>query len=170
MNELTITLDGISYAHDGSVDMVSLDDGAAILALFESLNGSIPDGTRLEVFPGQDSGLTRYQWGEVIVLVSDQGPASVTILAPAIKGVPIRTQEGVMVGSTRSDAVAASARDDWDEDGDGVADYLALGSREVPGTQSLSRPGLVGSEYLLLVMEGDNVEQIMVPANDFSDI
>jgi len=45
-----------------------------------------------------------------------------------------------------------------------------LGSREVSGTQSLSHPGSIGVEYLLLSMKGDVVKQIQVPADDFRDL
>jgi hypothetical protein len=40
----------------------------------------------------------------------------------------------------------------------------------VPGTTSLSNPGAVGIEYVLLIVEDDVVVQIQVPANDFSDL
>ena len=52
----------------------------------------------------------------------------------------------------------------------GIAEYVGLGSREVSGTQSLSHPGSIGVEYLLLSMKGDVVKQIQIPADDFSDL
>ena len=172
VGQMVIGLDSISHERDGSVDEIALDDGAALLALFESLNGFMPTGTEIEIFPGYPTGLFTYEWSEVMVTVSDQGVGySVVILAPTVNGVPIRTQEGIAVGSPRSDVITAGARDEWDEQPqDGIAEDLSLGSREVPGTHSLSRPGSVGSEFLLLRMDGDTVARIIVPANDFSDI
>ena len=171
IEQMTIGLDGISYEHDGIVDTVSLADGSAILALFESVNGYMPTGTEFEFFAGYPTGLFTYKWSEVIVTVSDQGPTyNLVLLAPAVNSVPIRTHGEIAVGSTRMEAIAAGARDEWDNDKDGIAEELALGAREVPGTHSLSRPGSVGSEFLLLVMDGDNVVRIIVPGDDFSDI
>ena len=167
---MIIGLDRISYEHDGRVDVVALDDGASVLALFESINGFLPTGTEIEYPPGYPTGLFTYRWSEVILTVSDQGPADFVILAPTINGVSIQTTQGIAVGSSRSEVIAAGGRDYVDEDEDGTADYLALGSREVPGTRSLARDGFVGSEFFLLVMSGDTVERIGVPANDFSDI
>ncbi len=167
---MTIGLDSVSYEHDGRVDVIALDDGASVLALFESINGFLPTGTEIEYPPGYPTGLFTYRWSEVIVAVSDQGPADFVILSPTINGVPIQTTEGIAVGSSRSEVVAAGVRDYMDEDDDGVADHLALGSREVPGTRSLDRDGFVGAEFLLLVIYGDTVERIIVPANDFSDL
>jgi hypothetical protein len=168
---MIIGLDSISYEHDGRMDVIALDDGASVLALFESINGFLPTGTEIETAPGYPTGLLTYRWSEVIVTVSDQGPANFVILSPTINGVSIQTAEGgIAVGSSRSDVRAAGVRDYMDEDKDGVADHLALSSREVPGTRSLDRDGFVGAEFLLLVMYGDTVERILVPANDFSDI
>jgi hypothetical protein len=170
VESMIIGLDSISYEHDGRVDVIALDDGASVLAIFESINGFLPTGNEIESAPGYPTGLIAFRWSEVIVTVSDQGPANFVILSPTINGVSIQTTEGIAVGSSRSEVMAAGVRDYVDEDKDGTADHLALGSREVPGTRSLDRDGFVGAEFLLLVMYGDTVERILVPANDFSDL
>ncbi len=64
----------------------------------------------------------------------------------------------------------AGAVDGWDEDGDGVADYLSIGVREVSGTSSLVKPGEVGVEYVDLKMTGDIVSRLSTGGNDYSDI
>jgi hypothetical protein len=167
--ELVLSLDGVSFGAD---EVVSYDDGAGILALFEEISGVMPEGAEVDGYPeGQDPGLTRYDWGEARISVSDEGQAmSVSLTAPELNGVPARTTEGVSVGSTRADVVNAGGWEFGDEDQDGVADLFGLGSREVPGTQSLSRPDAVGIEYFVVDLEGDTVAQIIGPSNDFSDI
>jgi hypothetical protein len=172
VDQLTITLDGILHAHDDVTDLVPFSDGQEVLALFHALTGVMPSGVDVQgPFPGTESGLTRYEWSDVRVMLSDDGRASdIAVLAPTVNDVPIQTKEGITVGSGRADIIAAQGWDVWDRNGDGIAEDLGLGSREVPGTHSLSRPGSVGVEYLLFTMKGDTVEQIHVPANDFSDI
>ena len=172
VDQLTITLDGILHAHDDVTDLVPFSDGQGVLALFHTLTGVMPSGVEVQgPFPGTESGLTRYEWSDVRVMLYDDGRArDIAVLAPTVNDVPIQTKEGITVGSGRAAIIAAQGWDVWDRNGDGIADYLGLGSREVPGTRSLSHPGSVGVEYLLFSMKGDTVEQINVPANDFSDI
>ena len=83
---------------------------------------------------------------------------------------PVLTESGITIGSSRADAIAAGAWDEWDEDGNGTSDYLGIGPREVPDTESRSRPGSAGDEFFVLVMDGDSVSQIEFPGNDFGDI
>ncbi len=172
VNQLTITLDGIVYSHDDTDEFVPLSDGQSLLALFQKLTGVMPTGVELQSpFEGYDWKQTSYEWSDVRVVVShDGGASSIGILAPAVNGVPIQTEEGISVGSKRAEVLAAHGWDIYDENGDGLAEAIGLGSREVPGTQSLSHLGAVGVEYILLVMKGDAVEQIQIPSNDFSDI
>jgi hypothetical protein len=172
VNQLTITLDGIVYAHGNTKKLVPLSDGHGLLALFQTLTGVMPSGVDVESpFAGYDSGRKSYEWSDVKVILSDSSGANgIAVLAPAVNGVPIRTEEGISVGSKREDVMAAHGWDVYDENSDGIADDVGLGSREVAGTQSLSHPGSVGIEYLLVRMKGDAVEQIQIPANDFSDI
>lgn len=170
VSQLTITLDGLVYSHDDNDELVPFSDGQGLLALFQKLTGFMPAGVALESpFEGYDWKQTSYEWSGVRVVVSEDGEASaIRILTPAVHGVPIQTQEGISVGSKRAGVLAAHGWDIYDENGDGLAEAIGLGSREVPGTQSTSHVGAVGVEYILLVMKGDAVEQILIPANDFS--
>lgn len=172
VDQLTITLEGIVYSHDDTDELVPLSDGQGLLALFQKLTGVMPTGVDLESpFEGYDWKQTSYEWSEVRVVVSHDGETgSIGILAPVVNGVPIRTEEGISVGSERAEVLAAHGWDIYDENGDGIAEAMGLGSREVPGTESLSHLGAVGVEYILLVMKGGAVEQILIPANDFSDV
>jgi hypothetical protein len=112
---------------------------------------------------------TRFDWEGISVSLFD-GFASVWVRSPRVGEARVQTAEGVAVGSTRAQALAAGAWDSWDEEGDGVAEWLGIGSREAPGTSSLRDPGSVGIEYVLLKVEGDVVTEIQAPANDFSDL
>lgn len=158
-----ITLDGASV--DGG-SLIDYDDSDAIIAAFTELLGASPAEAPVEgpygaVYDG-------YEWDSVRAVVQDTW-TDVTVTADA-PGVTFTTEEGIGIGSTRAEAIAAGAEDGWDEDGDGVADHLNLGTREVPGTQSLVNPGEVGVEYILLTVEDDVVTVIRNGGNDFSDI
>ncbi len=167
---VTLSLDGLTAARGAGAEAATLENPEAVLVLIEQLTGQPRAGTDMEDPWGQgDVAGTLYEWDEITVSVMGER-ASVVVRAPSVGGVPFRTAQGIGVGSTREEAVAAGAWDGWDEDGDGVADYLGIGEREVPGTQSLTRPDQVGIEYVMLRVAGDVVEQIHVPANDFSDI
>ncbi|MFJ6533239.1 hypothetical protein [Microbacterium sp. NPDC091662] len=157
-----------------SVDGLSVDDGAvvayddpdgAVNALTDAF-GSAPtegpvEGPYGAVYSGYDWQGTKATVREtrIDLVVSTDAP-----------GVIFRTPEGIGIGSTRAEAMAAGAADGWDEDGDGVADYLSIGVREVPGTSSLVNPGEVGVEYIDLKITGDVVSRLSTGGNDFSDI
>jgi hypothetical protein len=167
---LTVTLDGLLYEGGAGDESISLEDPEALLQLVEQLTGQPRTGVDIEDPWGQGDVMgVKYEWADIIVSVFGER-ANLIVRTPALGDVPVSTEEGITVGSSRSEALAAGARDGWDADGDGVADFLELGAREVPGTQSLSRPGEVGIEYLSLGMKGDVVERIDLPANDFSDL
>ncbi|MHC9045474.1 hypothetical protein ACYX8G_12870 [Microbacterium saperdae] len=157
-----------------SVDGLSIDGGAAItyrdpdgaVALLTDAYGSAPEeGTVDAPYGGVNS---RFDWGGAWLIV-DQDLLWVQISADA-PGAMFRTPEGIGIGSTRAEAMAAGAADVWDEDGDGVADYLSIGMREVPDTQSLVHPGEVGVEYIELQITGDVVTGLRGVGNDFTDI
>ena len=81
----------------------------------------------------------------------------------------MRTVEGISVGSSRGEAIAAGARDGFDSDDDGVADELHIGRQEVPGTQSYLTDD-VGILFVNLRLEGDVVSSMSSAGNDFRDI
>jgi hypothetical protein len=167
---VTVTLDGLTVTGDATEESAALEDPDAVLALVEELTGQARVGVDIPNPWGEGDPVgTLYEWDGVTVSVIGER-ASLVVRAATVGGASFQTEQGVAVGATRAEAVAAGAWDDWDEDGDGVADYLGIGEREVPGTESLSRPGETGIEYVMLGVKGDVVEQIHVPANDFSDL
>lgn len=163
VHEVVIGLDGLTV-DDGAV--VSYDDADAVIAALTDALGAPPTEAPVEgpygsVFDG-------YDWAGLKALKVD---ARIGVTASANgPTVTFTTPEGLGLGSTREEAMAAGAEDEYDEDGDGVADYLKIGMREVPGTSSLVHPGEVGVEYIALKLSDDKIVQINSSGNDFSDI
>ena len=158
-----ISVDGLAI-DDGPV--IAYDDADGAVAALTEAFGSSPteapvDGPYGGVYAGYDWQGTKATVREtrIDLVVSADAP-----------GVIVRTPEGIGIGSTRAEAMAAGAVDGWDEDGDGVAESLSIGVREVPGTSSLVHPGKVGVEYILLVLTGDVVTRMITGGNDFSDL
>jgi hypothetical protein len=168
--QLILTVDAVIREVGDTQDAYPLTDAEAVLALMEELTGQPRAGTPVEGPYGSELG-TRYDWEGVSVLVNDaSGRASLTVDAASIGDLPVATAGGLAVGSSRDAVVAAGAWDDWDEDQDGVADWMGVDAVEVPGTTSLSRDGAVGIEYITLHVSGDTVVELQVAGNDFSDI
>ncbi|MGH3691491.1 MAG: hypothetical protein ACRDT7_15175 [Microbacterium sp.] len=158
-----ISVDGLSI-DAGAV--IAYDDADGAVAALSDAFGSAPtegpvEGPYGAVYSGFDWEGTKATVREtrIDLVVSANAP-----------GVIVRTPEGIGIGSTRAEAMAAGAVDGWDEDGDGVADYLSIGVREVPGTSSLVNPGEVGVEYIDLKIIDDVVTRLSSGGNDFSDI
>ena len=142
VDELVVGVDGITYELAGETkEFPFADDGEELLALVEELTGGRDRVRRSRPVEG-DWGM-RYSWDEISIPVAGD-TTSVSVSAPAIGGVPVVTPEGLSIGSSRDEVVAAGGRDGWDADQDGVADYMDLGEQEVPDTESLSRPGEIG--------------------------
>lgn len=158
-----ITLDGTSV--DGA-PLVAYDDPDALIDTLSDLLGSAPEESQVE---GPYSTVwTAYDWATVRALLT--GTRITLTVSGDAPGVVFTTEQGIGIGSTRAEAMAAGAEDEWDEDGDGIADYLKLGMREAPGTQSLSNPGAVGVEFLTLKVTDDVITSVSSGGNDFSDI
>lgn len=158
-----ISVDGISV--DGA-PVVSYRDPDGMVTALTDLFGAAPaespvDGPYSVVYAG-------FEW-EGASATADETLVWVNISADA-PGVTFRTPEGIGIGSTRAEAMAAGAEDEWDEDGDGIADYLMIGMREVPDTVSLRHPGEAGVEYIVLDITDDTVTRLSSGGNDFSDI
>ncbi len=163
---LVVGAESLSWASDAGTEVVDLRDGDGLLALLEALTGTAaPIGTYDEMRQS-----TRYEWDAVTVDVWDSGPCFLTFTAAAIGSAAVTTAAGLTVGSTRAQAVAAGAMDEWDQDGDGVADYLTVDPIAVDDAESLVHPGTPGSVYVVLKMNGDTVAALTTPGNDFSDI
>ncbi len=168
---LVVSAEGLTYAAEGDEQQASFDDAAAILDIVELVAGPLPTGIAVEPYDGLDLELTRYEWDDIVVTAGNDGfGSSLWLHSERVGETFVITTSGISVGSSRADAVAAGAFDDWDSDGDGIADYLGLEPRDVAGTESLSRPGSIGRVYVLLVMEGDVVSSIQAPGNDYADI
>lgn len=157
-----------------SVDGLSIDGGPVIgydasdeaIAALTDAFGSAPtegpvEGPYGSVYDGFDWEGTKATVRETRVDL---------VVSEDASGVIFRTPEGIGIGSTRAETMAAGAEDGWDEDGDGIADYLSIGMREVPGTSSLVHPGEVGVEYIDLKITDDVVTRLSSGGNDFSDI
>lgn len=169
---LVLGLDGLAVVEgEARTESFPLDAPESLLTFVEELTGEPRSGEDFEDPWGNGEVWgTTYRWDDITIAVWKDGPASVTVLATTIGGVPVGTAGGVMVGATRDAVVAAGGWDEWDEDGDGVADHLGLDEQDVEGTQSLSRPGEVGRQFVSVALEDDVVTALRTPANDFSDL
>ena len=168
---IELNIAGLTRVTDGESKTYAFADPDALLAYVQELTG-VPATTEDVEDPwgNGDPWGTKYTWDEITVFVPLDGPASATVLAATIDGIPVQTASGVSVGDTRADVIAAGAWDEWDSDGDGDAAHLGIEPTEVEGTQSLSRPGEVGRLYVGIILDGDVVSSLQSPANDFSDI
>lgn len=169
-NRLIVGIQAVAYAHDGDTTVVSYTESQQLQDLLRSISDQDPEQATVDGPPGYDMQMTRYDYGGISLLSGSDGRASITVETATFHGVPVTTQEGIAVGSTRADAVDAGARDGYDQNGDGVADWLDLGSVEISGTQSLVNPGSVGIQFVMLGLDGDTVRELQAPANDFSDL
>ncbi|MCK6065078.1 MULTISPECIES: hypothetical protein [Microbacterium] len=166
---VVMTLDGFADPTGGTG--ASFERCEEVVTFVGGLVGAAPVVTDIEDPWGNGTSWgTRYEWDGVAVSDFPEMGASVWVRSAFVGGHRLETAEGIAVGSTRAEAVAAGAWDIWDEDGDGTAEHLGIGSQEVPGTTSLSNPGAVGVEFVVLVLDGDVVTELQAPANDFSDI
>lgn len=170
--QLVIGIDEIQYIGDGDTAAASFDDAASVLALLEDATGELPTPTELESPPGYEIDDVRYDWSGLAVITGPggTGQASVSVKAPDVDGVLITTDDGIAVGSSRTDVVIAGGWDVWDEDGDGIAEQVGVGHQEVEGTTSLARPGEAGIMFVLFLFDGDMVSEIQAPSNDYSDL
>jgi len=159
---VTISVDGVSV--DGATAAYT-DADAVIQALTDALGA---DPTESPVDGPYGETFTAYEWTGLTATLREP---RIDVFATAdSETVSYTTPEGIGLGSTRDEALTAGAQDEWDEDGDGVADYLKIGMREVAGTTSLENPGQVGVEYLTLTLTDDVVTAIASGGNDFSDL
>jgi hypothetical protein len=113
---------------------------------------------------GWDTGVVAHEWPGLRLLTPPDGPGWLSVTSAEVNGHPVRTAHGIGVGSSRADALAAGATEGFS------SDELRLDVREAPGTSSLQHPGSVGEEFISLVMQGETVASLLVPANDYSDL
>lgn len=168
--QLTVTLDGVSFADATGTRSVAFDDGPALLQLLEQITGELPTGEPIDGPYGGPAGLVSYAWDGIIAIVHESGPATIAVTASAIGAVAITTDHGLAVGASRSDLLAAGAWTLVEDEDPGTASELGLGGRDVPDTSSPSGTGMLGREFPLFLLKGDIVTEIQVPSNDFSDL
>jgi hypothetical protein len=161
---LVISLDAVTGEFADHAEAIDYANAAGVVALLTSIAGP-PKVTEIP-----QKGFTTYEWAGVLVSADGSGRFLLQVSATSIGAVRIETVEGIAVGSSRDTAVAAGAADGYDSDGDGRADYLELGAREVPGTTSLTDPNVTGHQYLQLVLNGDVVATLRAPNNDYNDL
>lgn len=170
---LVLGVESIDLVDGASAETFPLyDDAEPLLALVEELTGEPRSGEDFEDPWGNGEVMgTVYRWDDVWVSVLEGGgPTSVTVLSASVGDTPARTADGITVGSARDDVLAAGGWDDWDEDGDGIADHLGIDEQEAEGTQSLTRPGETGWNFVGMTLDGDVVTELRTPANDYSDL
>ncbi|WP_243227457.1 hypothetical protein [Microbacterium sp. CIAB417] len=167
---LVIGIQAIGYEHDGQTQVVSYTELVDLQILLRSISEEDPVQTPIDDLPGYNFQMQRFDYDGIVVVSGPDGPAHVAVTTAMFHGVPVATQEGISVGSTRAEAMDAGARDGYDQNGDGIADWLDLGSVEISGTQSLVNPGSVGIQFVMLGLDGDTVRELQAPANDFSDL
>lgn len=168
---IALGIEGLAFTEGGTSETFSFDDPEPLLAFVEELTGEPRTGEDFaDPWGNGDTWGTLYTWDDITVSVLKDGPASVTILAPAVGGIPVRTASGIAIGSARDAVLATGGWDEQDADGDGQADYLGVEGQEVEGVESLSRPGQPGRQFILVTLDGDLVTELQSPSNDFSDI
>lgn len=170
---LVVTIDGVEFVDGDETATAGFDDAAAVLALLEKATGEAPALTELQDPPGYETNLVSYDWDGLSVVTDEGGEGTfsrILVDAATVGDLPIASAEGLTIGSTRDEVIAAQGWDVGDADNDGVPDYLGVGEQEVPGTTSLSRPGETGIQFLLFTLTEDSVTQINAPADDFSDL
>jgi hypothetical protein len=163
--EFVVATHGIEYTSGAGTRTAVFDDGADVVALLSDAAHITPPTGQ----PHTDIQTTEFDFDGATVMVPKAGRTWMFIDAGTINGIPVHTRQGITVGSTRTQVKAAGAEDSWDENNDGVADYLALEFVDVPGTQSLAHEGATGRDYLEMHLRGDVVVQMQAPANDYSD-
>lgn len=169
---IVVAIDGLTFVEGDDTTSAAFDEPDAVLALLEGATGQLPEPEAIEDLPGYDFNLQSYTWDGLTVTTSaeGEGPASIAITGADIDGIPVATDEGLQVGSTRDDLLSAGAEAMVPAENADTAETLRLGRLDVPDTESLTHPGSTGSQFLLFLLEGDTVTQLQAPSNDFTDL
>ncbi|MFJ6652603.1 hypothetical protein ACIQLJ_07400 [Microbacterium sp. NPDC091313] len=161
---VVVGVDGIAVGAQSA----AYSDAAAVVALMTSVTGVSPTESVIDDPWGNGTEFgRRYDFGAA--WVTDIGGSAGLAVVQQNEAVRFETAAGLTLGVSRAEAEAAGA---WEEyAGDSMnGPVLAIDARDAPGTSSLSRPGGVGREYVMLILDGGVVSQIQAPGNDFSDI
>jgi hypothetical protein len=178
LDSMFLSVDGVLLANDDDsiAGTAEYADGAGLVALLTDAFGAAPvtEETGDTWYPA-----IHHHWGDDAVIVSIRGPyadgtfgdAWIRITVPEYAGLAIYTDGGVMVGTDRKAVEVLAPYDTaYDGDGDGASDALGLIPTPVPGTESLSRPGEVGTAFVEVFFAGDTVTWLRSPSNDYSDV
>jgi len=163
---IVMTLDELRLVdtEDAVLETVSVRDGDVTGFLADAL------GEPATVSTDEGYGFEFHDWpGIRVIPLADGRGGWVAFTAAEANGLALRTEEGLMVGATREQAIAAGAVEGFVDDDSGY-DILQLDTRDEPGTESLERPGETGVVYVAIIVENGVVSQIGVPGNDFSDL
>jgi hypothetical protein len=109
-------------------------------------------------------------WPGVTCTTGRFSRAFVGIEVDSLAGLTVQTADGIHVGSTRDEVLALDPLAVYDSDGDGLTDWYGIEVVSHPGTQSLSRPGEEGIDYVQIRLSGDTVTQLYVPSSDWTDV
>lgn len=152
---------------DGSIgDTARFSDGPATVALISRILGSTPTPQHDDVY-----GFTGYQWNGVSVsLDTNTGDsAGVGFTVARIGSINLSTAEGITIGSTVADVrKIASPGTEWVSDSKHSS--FGLEARTHPGTESLTYPGRVGTDYIDVQLRGGVVTDIGTPGSDWKDL
>jgi hypothetical protein len=166
---LVVSLEGVTAVDaDGeTLETDRFDDGQAVLSLLGTTLGSTPEPEK-----NPDNDLAVYSWGDDLTLwVVGSDFARVRVNAAEVDGVPIRTEDGIQVGSSRDDLLALDVYDPkQDFDGDGYSDFYGLEAAENPDHESLADAGQPGTDYVQVELDGTEVAWILSPSNDYTDL
>ncbi|GAA2586196.1 hypothetical protein GCM10009862_26550 [Microbacterium binotii] len=100
-----------SRRHDGDTTVVSYTEADKLQDLLRSISDQDPEQTAVDGPPGYEMQMTRYDYGGITLISGPDGPASIAVETATFHGVPVATQEGIAVGSSRTEAMDAGARD-----------------------------------------------------------
>jgi hypothetical protein len=168
VDSITVGVDALVATRDGKTVTYPYTDPQPLIAFVEELTGVTPESEDIEDPWGNgDLWGTKYTWDDISVSEMESSGAGVRISAATVAGVPVATAQGIAVGSTSEEVLAAGGWATWN---DGVSYYFGVDPQTVEGTQSLSRPGEVGRAYVDVTTVDDVVTALTAPANDYSDI
>ena len=167
-DSITVGVDALVTIHDGKSVTYPYAEPAHLVDFIAEITGLSPEGEDItDPWGNGDVWGTKYTWDDISVSAMTYGPAGIRITAAEIGGIPVRTAQGIAVGSSIDDVVAAGGQETWN---DGASYYFSVDPQPVEGTQSLSRPGELGQAYVDITTVNDVVTAITAPANDYSDI
>ena len=168
MGVVTLSLDGIVVqdAAGTTLQTSAFTDPDATLALLVSLTGTTPMPTE---YP--DFGSTTWEWPGLLFGRTSEDFSWLRSESAEIGGLPLQTAAGIQVGSSRGDVILQSPYDgNYDMDGDGESDLYGLEQRTNDEYESLEFPGLPGTEFIEVQLDGDVVSVLRAPSNDYSDV